>query len=328
MTARPTPRHRAEFTLVRVVLATVRWMPQRLALLAGDALGLAFYLLDRPHRRLTRGNLEAAFPRRSRRDIERTVRGVFRHFGRLLMEILRVSALPPDRLRALCVLDGVERARRASAAGRGVLFVTGHFGFWELHALAHGLMVAPISVVARALDNPLLHDLLERVRTSTGNQVIYRRGGLRRILRALQQNQGVAMLIDQHIQAPDGVPVDFFGRPASTTSAVAILALRTGAVVMPVFTLPMPDGRYRMVYEHPVEPPADESPEAIRDFTQRCTDVLEMYVRNRPEYWLWMHRRWRTPEPEAHGMFPHAGRDEAEPVSENGNGGNGGNGDA
>ncbi len=317
-------RHRLEHGLVRAVAAVVRRMPQRATLAAGDALGFAFYLLDRPHRRLTRGNLEAAFPRRTRPEIERTVRGVFRHFGRLLMELLRVSGLDHERLRALCVLDGSERAREAHARGRGVIFVTGHFGFWELHALAHGLALGPISVVARALDNPLLHDLLERVRTSTGNQVIYRRGGLRRILRALQQNTGVAMLIDQHIQAPDAVLVDFFGRPASTTSAVAVLAHRTGAAVIPVFALPQPDGRYRMVYEHAVEPPVDESPEAIRDFTQRCTDVLEMYVRKYPEYWLWMHRRWRTPDPEAYGMFPHAGRGEADLSLEDQNGGNGG----
>jgi KDO2-lipid IV(A) lauroyltransferase len=252
--------------------------------------------------------------------VERIVRGVFRHFGRLLMELLRVSRLPHDRLRAMCVFDGLERVAQALAHGRGALFVTGHFGFWELHALAHALACAPIAVVARPLDNPLLHDLLEQVRTSTGNQVIYRRGGLRRILRALQQNSGVAMLIDQHIQAPDGVMVDFFGRPASTTSAVAVLAHRTGAAVIPVFTLPLPDGRYRMVYEHPVDPPADESHEAIRAFTQRCTDVLEMYVRKYPECWLWMHRRWRTPEAEAHGMFPHAGRDEREPAPEGENG--------
>jgi KDO2-lipid IV(A) lauroyltransferase len=221
------------------------------------------------------------------------------------------------------VFDGADRARQAFAQGRGAIFVTGHFGFWELHALAHGLALAPIAVVARALDNPLLHDLLERVRTSTGNQVIYRRGGLRRILRTLQQNGGVALLIDQHIQAPDAVLVDFFGRPASTTSAVAVLAHRTGAAVIPVFALPMPDGRYRMVYEHPVEPPADESPEAVRDFTQRCTDVLEMYVRKYPEYWLWMHRRWRTPEPEGYGMFPHAGGDERDRAPEPTNGANG-----
>jgi KDO2-lipid IV(A) lauroyltransferase len=89
------------------------------------------------------------------------------------------------------------------------------------------------------------------------------------------------------------VRVDFFGRPAATTSALAALALRTGAAVIPVFALPLPDGRYRFVYERPVDPPPEDSPEAVQEFTQRCTDVLEMYVRRHPDLWLWMHRRWR-----------------------------------
>jgi len=93
------------------------------------------------------------------------------------------------------------------------------------------------------------------VRRSTGNSVIYRRGAIRRVLRALEANQAVAVLIDQHIHSTDAVYVDFFNRPAATTSALAALALRTGAPVVPVFALPLPGGRFRMVYEHPVEPP-------------------------------------------------------------------------
>ena len=105
----------------------------------------------------------------------------------------------------------------------------------------------------------------------------------------------------------------FFERPAATTSAVAALALRTGAPVVPVFALPLGRGRYRMIYEHPIEPPRADSPDAVREFTQRCTDVLEMYVRRHPDLWLWMHRRWRdAPGPaldQAPGMFPSADRD-------------------
>jgi KDO2-lipid IV(A) lauroyltransferase len=117
---------------------------------------------------------------------------------------------------------------------------------------------------------------------------------VRKILRELAANHGVALLIDQHLHTPDAVYVDFFRRPAATTSALAALALRTGAPVIPVFALPLPRGRYRLVYEHAVDPPRAETPDAVRDFTQRCTDVLEMYVRRHPELWLWMHRRWRA----------------------------------
>jgi KDO2-lipid IV(A) lauroyltransferase len=176
----------------------------------------------------------------------------------------------------------------------------------------HALAIKPMAVLARPLDNPLLHDLLESARRRTGNSVIYRRGALRRVLRALADNQAIAILIDQHIQTSDAVYVDFFNRPAATTSALAALALRTGAPVVPVFALPQPGGRFRMVYEHAVEPPREGDPDAIRAFTQRCTDVLEMYVRRYPELWLWMHRRWRDTEGASRmkGMFPAASVDE------------------
>ena len=174
-----------------------------------------------------------------------------------------------------------------------VLFVTGHFGYWELQAMVHALQAEPVGILARALDNPYLHRLLEDIRQRTGNTVLYRQGTIRRVMRMLEAGQGVAVPIDQHIQARDAIYVDFFERPAATTAAVAALALRTGALVVPVFALPIGGGRYRMIYEHPVEPPHGDSDDAIREFTQRCTDVLEMYVRRHPELWLWMHRRWR-----------------------------------
>jgi KDO2-lipid IV(A) lauroyltransferase len=193
--------------------------------------------------------------------------------------------------------EGEERVRKAYAQGKGVLFVTGHFGFWELQAMVHALQLQPMAVLARALDNPALNTLLERVRTRTGNTVIYRRGTIRRVMRTLQAGQGVGILIDQHIQSRDAIHVDFFNRPAATTTVVAALALRTGAPVVPLFALPLGRGRYRMVYEPSVEPP-QPGPDAVREFTQRCTDVLEMYVRRHPHLWLWMHRRWREPGPE------------------------------
>ena len=221
--------------------------------------------------------------------------------------------MPPDRMLAIVEFEGEDRVRAAHALGKGVLLFTGHFGYWEINALVHALALHPMSVLARPLDNRLLHDLLEEVRGRTGNSVIYRRGAVRRVLRALAANHAVAVLIDQHIQTADAVYVDFFNRPAATTSALAALALRTGAPVIPVFALPLPGGRFRMVYEHAVDPPKADGPDALRDFTQRCTDVLEMYVRRYPGLWLWMHRRWRDVESapgSERGMFPAASREE------------------
>lgn len=304
----PSWRHRVEYAAVRAVAGTVGALPGPLARAAGSGIGLVAYAADARHRRLALANLEAAFPRRSSRERRAIARGAFAHFGRLLVELLRFGQMPPEAIRAHVEIEGAERVHQAHRAGRGAFFVTGHFGYWELHALAHGAELYPMALVARPLDNPLLHELLERVRTSTGNTVIYRRYGLRRILKALAANQGVAMLIDQHIQPADAVVVDFFGRPAATTAALAALALRTGAPVIPSFALPMGRGRYRLIYEPPVEPPPADHPDAIREFTQRCTDVLEMYVRRYPELWLWMHRRWREIDQAAETVLPDEAR--------------------
>jgi KDO2-lipid IV(A) lauroyltransferase len=305
-------RHKLESLLVHALVAVVGVMPDSLVRGCGSVLGLAFYTFDRPHRRIAERNLAAAFPVRSAGERGTIVRGAFAHFGRLLFELLKFGTLSPEAMLARVEFDGEERARLAYAQGKGVLFFTGHFGFWELHAIVHALRFEPIGVLARALDNADLNALLERIRQRTGNTVIYRQGTIRRVMRMLQAGHGVAVLIDQHIQSRDAIYVDFFERPAATTSAVAALALRTGAPVVPVFALPIGGGRYRMIYEHPVEPPRADADAAVREFTQRCTDVLEMYVRRHPDLWLWMHRRWRDGGPSTDavpGMFPSAEHD-------------------
>ena len=307
-------RHRLEFLIVRTLIAAVRVMPDWLVHSVGTLIGLTFYTLDRGHRRIAEQNLALAFPVRPARERHAIARAAFAHFGHLVFELLKFSTLSNEEMLARVECDGEERARLAYAQGKGVLFITGHFGYWELQALIHALRVEPIGVLARALDNTRLNQLLEQIRQRTGNTVVYRRGTIRRVMRMLQAGHGVAVLIDQHIMGRDAIYVDFFDRPAATTSAVAALALRTGSPVIPVFALPLGGGRYRLIYEHPVEPPRADTDDAIRDFTQRCTDVLEMYVRRHPELWLWMHRRWRAAGPSADvpGMFPSAEPDVGE----------------
>ena len=289
-------RLRLEYALVRAVSAVVRVLPLKAVRVCGTALGHAVYRIDRFHRRIAVQNLSQAFPARPASEIEAVARAMFAHFGCVLLELLKSEYLSNQDLMRLSDTEGEERVRQAHARGKGVLLFTGHFGYWEMNGITHALRLQPISVLARPLDNPYLDAMLERIRTRTGNSVIRRQGAMRKVLRALGANQAVAMLIDQHLHTPDAVYVDFFKRPAATTSALAALALRTGAVVIPVFALPTQHG-YRFIYEAPVDPPAPGSPDAIREFTQRCTDVLEMYVRRHPELWMWMHRRWREREP-------------------------------
>jgi KDO2-lipid IV(A) lauroyltransferase len=286
-------RHQLEVLLVRLVTALLRPLRMRTVRRIGQRLGRVAFYFDNSRRRVALENLAHAFPSRSSAELEAIARAMFAHFGAVLLELLKFSTLTETAMTALVDVDGADRVNQAYQQGRGILFMTGHFGYWEVQGVMLPLHTKASSVLARPLDNPYLHDMLEQIRCRTGNQVIYRQGAVRRILRELAANRGVAILIDQHLHTPDAIYVDFFRRPAATTNAVGALAARTGAAVIPSFAYPSDDGRYRLVYDHPVEPPRDESPEAIREFTQRCTDVLEMYVRRNPELWLWMHRRWR-----------------------------------
>jgi Kdo2-lipid IVA lauroyltransferase/acyltransferase len=304
-------RYRIELWVVQIVRACMRVLPMSAVRVCGGAFGRAVYVVDVFHRRIALSNLASAFPTRSAAEQRAIARTMFAHFGRLLLELMKFGTLSEEQMLACTEIDGEDRVRQAFQQGRGVLFFTGHFGYWEMHAIAHPLRLGEhgLAVLARPLDNPHLHEMLERIRTCTGNTVIYRQRAIRKVMRELTANRSVALLIDQHLHSSDAVYVDFFDRPAATTSALAALALRTGAPVIPVFALPLPGGRYRFIYERPVPPPKEESPDAVREFTQRCTDVLEMYVRRDPALWLWMHRRWRDRDPRLAGEA--AGHDDA-----------------
>lgn len=287
-------RHRLEAALVFGVRGLLSIFPMSAARAVGGGLGMLVYWLDARHRQTAIDNLRAAFPARSEAERRAIARGVFAHVGCLTLEVLRLGSMSPAVFDAHIDIEGDERVREAYRKGRGVIFISGHFGYWEMFALGYGGRFAPMSLVVRPLDNPWLDAVLSRTRAMTGNRSLARQGVVRRILRELAAGRGVAMLIDQHLHGPDALDVQFFGRTAKTTSAVAAIALRTGAAVVPVFALPLPGGRYRIVAEHPIDPPPPEAPDREREFTQRCTDVLEMYVRRYPDLWLWMHRRWRA----------------------------------
>jgi KDO2-lipid IV(A) lauroyltransferase len=288
-----TVRHRLESAAVNGAALLLRQLSMAQVRSAGAAVGRVAGRVAVSRRRIALDNLAHAFPSMPPAERERIVRGMFEHFGRLLLELVRFQSLSIAEMRALSEVEGDEHVRQAYERGKGVIFIGGHFGYWEMQGITHALFWKPFSIMVRPIDNPELHDMLEEIRTRTGNSVIYRQGSIRKVLRALKDNRGVAILIDQHLHTPEAVSVDFFGRPAATTSIVGALVQRTGASVVPGFGLPLPGGRYRFVYARPVAPPRDASPEAIQEFTQRCTAVIEEYVRRHPDLWLWMHRRWR-----------------------------------
>jgi len=191
-------RHRFEYIAVRTLVAILRVTPDAIVRAGGTMLGLAFYTIDGAHRRIAQRNLAAAFPSRPARERRAIARAAFAHFGRLLFELLKFSTLSRELMLERVEFDGDERMRSAYAQGKGVIFVTGHFGFWELHAMVHAFHAQPIALLARALDNPRLNDLLENIRQRTGNTVVYRRRTIRRVLRTLQAD------LEPHVRATQG----------------------------------------------------------------------------------------------------------------------------
>lgn len=286
-------RYRLEYLFVEAVRQGTRLLPHRWRSGVGAGLGALFHRLDRRRRETAWRNVRAALPDRTDEECAYIVRGAFAHVGQHILDLLRFHTMPAEKMLDRVELEGVVHVERALAAGRGVMYFTGHFGFWELQIMVHAVRFGPICMVARTLDNPWLEAMIERVRTRVGTRVIPRQGAVRGLLRALRNHQSVGMMVDQHMNDRSSVTVQFFNRPAATTSAIAVLALRTGVPVIPVFALPLPGGRYRMIYEAPIELPDPNEEDAALTLTQRCTEVLERYVRQYPALWLWMHRRWR-----------------------------------
>ena len=287
-------RHRLELLFVLALRQAVRLIPRRWFLALGAGLGAVFRRFDHRRRETAVTNVRAAFPDRSFAECQMIAHQAFGSLGRHILDLLRFDTMPVEQMMRLVEIEGEERVDQALKAGHGVMFCGGHFGFWELQIMVHAARFGPTVMVARTLDNPWLESMIGRMRSRVGTQVVPREGAVRGLLRALREHQSVGMMVDQHIQDRSAVVVEFLGRPAATTSTIAALALRTGVPVIPVFALPLPGGRYRMIYETPVELPDPESPEAVLTLTQRCTDVLEGYIRRYPELWLWMHRRWRV----------------------------------
>ncbi len=294
-------RYALEARAAAIVQALVRHLPRRWALALGRALGRWLADLDPRHVGIAAENLRQAFPQWDEPRRLRTARGVYAHFGQTLVDILWMADQPKERLLSLIVEDGREHVDRARAAGKGVVYVSAHFGNWEFYALAFGWMGEPVGVVARPLDNPALDARLTGFRMRSGNSVISKRRALQDILRLLRQGAGVAILVDQNVQEQYGIFVEFFGRPAATTTVAAALAVKTGCALVPVHCEARPDGRYTFVYGRALEWKSTGSREAdIARLTQALTTEIEGWVRARPEQWLWMHRRWKTqPRPAA-----------------------------
>lgn len=284
-----------EAAVFRTLAGAAEILPRPALLSVGTLAGRVASFADRRHRRVALDNLRASLgDDLGEGEVRRIALRCWEHFGRITVDALAFRRLAREGPRGRIVHEGLEHLRDAYALGKGVLEFSGHYGHWELAGLLQSRLGFPMALVARPLDNPRLEALLRELRQSTGNVIIYKRRAVRDILSALRDGLGIAILIDQDARDA-GVFVPYFGRLASTTPTPALLAARTGVPVLPVRCTPEGRDGYRIVYEPPVpfEATGDRDADVVR-MTARYTEILERWVRAHPEYWLWMHRRWKT----------------------------------
>ena len=246
-------------------------------------------------RKAARRNLElTGYGRR-----EDMIDGVFASIARVLVAVSRIPKLTKANIHELIEYEGFEHYEEAKRRGKGVLFATAHLGNWELSAVAHSLMTEPMHVVVRPLDNPQVDAIVEARRQATGNRVIAKKDAAREILKALKRNEPVGILIDQNVGLDEGEFIEFFGVPACAGTAFARLALHSGAAVIPGFALWSEAKRKYILKFFPL---VDMNCDALVA-TRRIHAVIEGVIREYPDQWLWLHKRWKTRPPGAPDLY-------------------------
>ncbi len=289
-------RQKLEYAPVWLIVKTIGALPRWLARAIGISIAWAVYFLHVRLRHVGMRNLAMAFPKKSRRERAHILRGEFTSLGRQLAEVCLFPTYTLENVDKVVVYDGFENFERALARGKGVLFLTGHVGGWEVSSFMHSLHGHPLHIVMRSLDNVYLDRFMRHYRTMHGNSTVDKDDFVRGLLSAMKKGETVGILMDTNMTPPQGVFVDFFGIPACTASGMARIALRTDAAVLPGFTVwDSKLRKYRLRFDPAVQliRTGDDDADAIAN-TALFTKVIEDYVRRYPDQWLWVHRRWKT----------------------------------
>ncbi|HTZ60553.1 MAG TPA: lysophospholipid acyltransferase family protein [Acidobacteriaceae bacterium] len=295
-------RKRLEFVLVWTVVKILGLPPRSVARSIGALVGrIAFWITPRL-RRAGDLNLRLAFPEKTDAERQEILRKLYRNLGWLLAEFCQMPGYTPGRTHNFIRYEGLEHYLAARDQGKGVLVLTGHLGAWELSSFYHSLMGYPMSIVIRRLDNPLVDNLVNQIRCLHGNQVLHKDDFARGLLASMRRGETVGILMDTNMTPPQGEFVDFFGHQACTGSGLARVARKTGAQVLPGFLLwEETTQQYVLRFGAPLDLQATADVEAdALTHTALFTKVIEGYVRQYPDQWLWVHRRWKTrPQGEA-----------------------------
>jgi Kdo2-lipid IVA lauroyltransferase/acyltransferase len=289
-------RERLEYAAVWLLLKIFGALPRSVSRALAAAIARLLYMLLSQLRKTAEFNLRLAFPDWSDAQRHAVTRGMLRNLGWMAAEFARLPRYTKENIERYVILDGHENFLEGQRRGKGVLYLTGHIGAWELSSFAHALYGFPLHYMARPLDNPLIDALVNRYRCLSGNEPIFKNESARVLLRILHGKGTVGILADQNTMREEGVFVDFFGKSACTTTGLARVALHTDAAVVPGYC--WWDARlrkYRLRFEPPVELiRTGDTDRDIFENTQRFARVIEDVIRKHPEQWVWIHARWKT----------------------------------
>ena len=278
-----------------IILFCFRCVPLPIRKLFFKSLLILFYHAVAKHRLIALHNLRCAFPEKDMEELIRIAKGVYRNLAITAAEFFDLPSITKENLHEWVELEGLEHFEAGIAQGKGLLTIIAHFGNWELMPVTGPLFLKSSYIVYRPLDSPVLDNIVEHVRTINGNVMVPKGGSGKRIMTLLKENQCIGILSDQNVSAREGVFVDFFGCPACTGAGLAVLALRSGAPVLPMFMARQKSGKYKFILKPLVEISRTGDYEAdLLENTQRFTKVVEDIVREYPDQWFWIHQRWKT----------------------------------
>ena len=298
-------RQRLEAGSLRFMVSFIGVLPRGIARALGAGVGaIAWRVLGRL-RNVGLRNLEIAFPEKTDRDRREILRGEYRSLGWQIGEFCKMRGYTAAGASHFIRYDGLEHYLAAREEGRGVLVLTGHLGAWELSSFYHSLMGYPMSLVIRRLDNPLVDSFVNAIRSLHGNRVVHKDDFARGLLTAMHQGDTVGILMDTNMTPPQGVFVPYFGVEACTATALARVAMKTGAAVLPGFLVwEAAEKKYVLRFGERLKLVRTGNPEAdIVANTALFTATIEAYVRRYPEQWLWVHRRWKTRPPGGEAIY-------------------------
>lgn len=306
-------RYRFEGWFLELLAATVPLLSRKTLVRVANVIGWIAFHVAVGERRIALTNLDIAFgSTKSPEEKRRIARSAFQNFARSFLGLFWTKRLDPETLDKLVEIepDNLRMVQAAHARGKGVIFVTLHFGEWETLGVATALFGFPMTIVMEQLRNPHLTHIFERLRGHGVNQIILQRHAMPKLLKALKRGKCIALLIDLNaVPSRGGIWLDFFGKPVFGFSGAAALAKHTGAAMIGAVSHPLPDGRVRVVYgpEIPCATTGDEEAD-LQVTSQECLRYCEELIRREPERWLWFYRRWKFRPTQEPGDFPYYSR--------------------